>query len=252
MIVLWGQDPTHTPREAVYYFKLTREKGIPVISIDVKQTIKDTVLSDQFIPIKPGTDAAMMVAVAYTLFNENLYNTAYVTANVEPTGFQKFQAYVMGTAPGPDGQSIPRTPAWAAPICGVPAATIQAFAELYAKSSPTFLFYGPGAARKYHGEDPARLAVMLQIMMGNLGVIGGSATFDGIVPFGTAFARPTAPAANYGIVAATYTLPTLLIATGTQTPSTCILDCKQEQSPLHSTKAPLGTQPRTRFRIFRC
>ena len=187
LIVLWGQDPTHSLRNATYYMKLAHEQGVPVIAIDVKYTIKDDVMTDQFIPIKPGTDAAMMVAVAYVLFNENLYNKTYVTANVEPTGFQNFQNYVMGTAPGPDGQSIPRTPAWAAPICGVPAATIQAFAELYAKSTPTFLFFGPGSARIYHGENPARLAVMLQTMTGNIGVLGGSVTFDGILPFSTAF-----------------------------------------------------------------
>ncbi|MGD0510478.1 MAG: molybdopterin-dependent oxidoreductase [Candidatus Micrarchaeaceae archaeon] len=212
LIVLWGQDPTHSLRNATYYMKLAHEQGVPVIAIDVKYTIKDDVLADQFIPIKPGTDAAMMVAVAYVLFNENLYNKTYVTANVEPTGFQNFQNYVMGTAAGPDGLTVPRTPAWAAPICGVPAATIQAFAELYAKSTPAFLFFGPGAAREYHGENPARLAVMLQTMMGSVGVLGGSVTFDTILPFSTAFDRPTPPSANYGITAATYTPPTLLLS----------------------------------------
>jgi anaerobic dimethyl sulfoxide reductase subunit A len=207
LIVLWSLDPTHTPREAVWYYRMAREQGIPVISIDIKYTIKDDVLASQTILIRPGTDSAMMLAVAYVLINESLYNKAYVTANVEPTGFQKFSDYVMGVSDG-----VAKTPTWAQSITGVPAATIQAFAELYGKSSPTYLFFGPGGCRKFHGEDQARLAVILQTMTGNIGVLGGSCTFDGTIPFGTAFDRPTAPSVNYGTVAGTYTAPSLMMS----------------------------------------
>ena len=70
----------------------------------------------------------MMLAVANVLFKENLYNANFVSKYVEPTGFAKWKAYVLGQTAGPDG-AIDRTPEWAAPICGVPAATIRAFAE---------------------------------------------------------------------------------------------------------------------------
>ena len=125
-------------------------------------------------PHQAGTDIAMMLAVAYVLFNENLYDTNFVSTFVEPTGFQKWKDYVMGNSDG-----TPKTPQWAEVICGVPAATIQAFAELYAKSSPVFMRYHWSAARAHGGENNARVPIYLQAMTGNVGIPGSFASCVG-------------------------------------------------------------------------
>jgi anaerobic dimethyl sulfoxide reductase subunit A len=158
---------------------LAREKGMKVVSIEVKYTMTAEALADQWIPIRPQTDMVMMLAVANVLFKENLYDQDYVSKFVEPTGFQKWQDYVLGVTGGPDGV-IDRTPEWAAPICGVPAATIRAFAELYGTTKPAYLMFGLGAGRQSRAMNPARAAVYLQAMTGNIGVIGGSSGCIGL------------------------------------------------------------------------
>ncbi|MGA2874931.1 MAG: molybdopterin-dependent oxidoreductase [Nitrososphaerales archaeon] len=185
-IVFWGNDPAETGgvpwQTTAYYFALAHESGIPAIYIGPRESMTAEVLADQWIPIRPGTDVTMMLAVANVLFKENLYDQTFVAKYVEPTGFTQWKNYVLGVTAGPDG-AIDRTPAWAAPICGVPAETIQAFAELYgsfqghANGKPAWLMFTSGGARAYKGEQPTRVAAYLQWMTGNIGISGGNLSY---------------------------------------------------------------------------
>ena len=133
MIVLWGFEPTITHfgpgHQLAYYIKMAREKGIPVICIDPRYTVAAEVLADQWIPIKPGTDAAMMLAVANVLIKENLYDKKFVEKYVDPIGFEQWRSHIFGEKDG-----IDKTPEWAEKICAVPAETIRGFARLYAQT----------------------------------------------------------------------------------------------------------------------
>ncbi|MBI2088793.1 MAG: molybdopterin-dependent oxidoreductase [Deltaproteobacteria bacterium] len=173
MIVLWGFEPTITHfgpgHQLAYYIKMARERGTPVICIDCRYTVAAEVLADQWIPIKPGTDAAMMLAVANVLIRENLYNKEFVAKYVDQGGFEKWRAYIFGETDG-----IEKTPEWAEKICTVPAETIREFARLYARMKPTWLWKGYGLDRKSRGENTARGAASLQAIMGYWGVAGGS------------------------------------------------------------------------------
>ena len=125
---MWGMDPVVAwfgPTS--YYMQLAHEYGCKTIVIDPRYTQSRRVLADQWIPIRPGTDLAMMLAVAQVLYEEDLIDHEFVEQWVEPTGFEEWRAYVMGE--GEDG--IKKTPEWAAPICAVPADTIREFARLY-------------------------------------------------------------------------------------------------------------------------
>jgi anaerobic dimethyl sulfoxide reductase subunit A len=225
LIVLWGTDPAETGgipwQTSAYYVALAHEQGIPVIAINPRECMSAEILADQWIPIKPGTDIAMLLAVANVLFKQGLYDQNFVSKIVEPTGFAKWQSYVLGQTAGPDG-AIDRTPAWAAPICGVPAATIQAFAQLYgsfqghANGNPCFMWFAQGAARKYKGENPVRAAAYLQLMTGNVGISGGSTTFRDQGNFTSGHSFPsmnynrTAVTSMPGAVASQFTYPALI------------------------------------------
>ena len=125
LIILWANDITtggHISYKGYLLFlALAKEKGIPIIVIDMKYTDAAETWANQWIPIRPGTDMAMMLAVANVLFKENLYNATYVSKFVEPTGFQKWKDYVLGNSSGYDGTNgttspdgaIDRTPEWA-------------------------------------------------------------------------------------------------------------------------------------------
>ena len=97
-ILLWGVDPTTTTQFlGPYYLRLAREKKIPVVAIDCRYTKTAEVLADQWIPIRPGTDMAMILAMCNVLFSENTFDQSFVSSNVEPTGFSKWQDYVTGS-----------------------------------------------------------------------------------------------------------------------------------------------------------
>ena len=79
-------------------------------------------LADQWIPIRPTTDVAMMIAMANVWFKEDLCDHEFIAKHVEPEGLERWKAHVLGQDDGVD-----KTPQWAEGICGVPAETIEAF-----------------------------------------------------------------------------------------------------------------------------
>jgi anaerobic dimethyl sulfoxide reductase subunit A len=129
VIVLWGFDPTvvhHGPaHQFAWFIQLAREKGTPVIIIDPRYTSAAGTLADQWIPIKPGTDHAMFMAMAYVLFQAGLWDREFVARYVEPEGWAKWSAYISGQEDG-----MPKTPEWAEVRCAVPAETIRELALL--------------------------------------------------------------------------------------------------------------------------
>lgn len=172
LIVLWGLDPLVGWYGSVsYYMKLAAERGARIIVIDPRYTNSAETLADQWLPIRPGTDIAMLLAVAYILYSEDIYDHEYVDRWVEPEGFEAWRQYVMGEADG-----IPKTPEWAEPITALPAETIRGFANLYATSKPVHLHFYYAPAKRHLGEYAANAAMLLQAMTGNLSIPGGCET----------------------------------------------------------------------------
>ena len=78
-------------------------------------------LDAEWVPIRPNTDAALMLGMAHTLLSEGLHDADFVARCCN--GFETYADYVLGRA----GQA--RTPEWAEGVCGVPAATIRRLAR---------------------------------------------------------------------------------------------------------------------------
>ena len=171
LIVLWGYNPVFVMNSGIAFNLLqARERGIPIICIEPRYTPTVEVLADQWIPIRPTTDVAMMVAMANVWFKEDLWDKPFVERWVEPEGLKRWMAYVLGTNDGTD-----KTPEWAERLCGVPAPTIREFARLYARSKPVNLNVGLSLGRQFYGENPARAAMYLQALTGNTCIPGGAA-----------------------------------------------------------------------------
>lgn len=173
LIVMWGMDPVVAwfgPTS--YYMQLAHEYGCKVIVIDPRYTQSAELLADQWIPIRPGTDLAMMLAVAQVLYEEDMIDHEFVEQWVDLEGFEEWRAYCMGE--GEDG--IKKTPEWAAPICAVPAETIREFARLYGTTKPVHLQYFYSCAKRHMGDYSAAASMLLQAMTGNLCIPGGCQT----------------------------------------------------------------------------
>lgn len=202
LIVLWGMDPVVDWFGSVsYYMQLAHEYGIKVIVIDPRYTASCEVLADQWIPIRPGTDLAMLLAVTYVLFDEGLCDNEYVDQWMEPVGLAKYQDYIFGKT---DGE--PKTPEWAEGICAVPAETIREFARLYGTTKPVRLQYFYSCAKRHLGEYGAAAAMLLQAMTGNIACPGGCQTGSALPTPG----RIPTPMADFGRAKTDYRVPALI------------------------------------------
>ena len=171
LIVLWGEDPTVGHQGPAHMFawfiKMARERGAKVIIIDPRYSAAAQVLADQWIPIKPGTDRAMYMAMANVLFKEDLWDRDFIEKYVDQPGFEKWRSYVLGVEDGVD-----RTPEWAEEKCAVPAETIRSLALAAATIRPAFLCNHWAVFRKSDGEQSVNAFAALQAMLGYWGTPG--------------------------------------------------------------------------------
>jgi len=168
LIIMWAWNPasTVTGTNTCWYLAQAKEAGAKIIAVDPQYTNTAATFASQWIPILPGTDAAMLIAMAYVMIKEGIYDQNFL--DTFTIGFDRYKDYVLGIEDG-----IPKTPAWAEPITGVPASTIEALAMEYATTKPAALMAGPSPGRTAYGEQYHRAAMVLAAMTGNVGIHGG-------------------------------------------------------------------------------
>ncbi len=171
LIILWGWNPANTigGTNTSWYLAQAKESGTKIITVDPRFTDTGAILSDQWIPIRPATDTAMLIAMAYVIIKDGLHDESFL--NTYTIGFQQFKDYVLGVEDG-----VAKTPAWAEIITGVPARTIGNLAREYARAKPAALLCGIAPGRTAYGEQYHRAASTLAAMTGNVGIHGGDAS----------------------------------------------------------------------------
>ncbi|NJO17328.1 MAG: molybdopterin-dependent oxidoreductase [Thioploca sp.] len=182
LIIMWGWNPAYTFHggNTFYYMRLAKQRGCQFVVVDPQYTDSAAAYNAWWIPIKPNTDAAMLAAMAYYIFVNNLQNQDFISkftqgmdAGTMPfwaRGRENFKDYLLGQY---DGQ--PKSPEWAESICGVSAADIKKLAHLYATTKPAALKASWAPGRNAYGEQYNRMAAALQALTGNIGVLGGCA-----------------------------------------------------------------------------
>jgi anaerobic dimethyl sulfoxide reductase subunit A len=180
-IIMWGWNPAEMRdgTNSDYFVKLAREAGARVVCIDPRHSLSAASLADEWIPIRPGTDTAMMIAMAYIMLAENLYDKDFVrthcvgfdSTQMPVEGAESYSDYILGRVDG-----IPKTPQWAEAITAIPAETIARIAREYATIKPSVLYQGYGMQRRAYGEQVVRAGCVLAAIAGNVGVHGGWAS----------------------------------------------------------------------------
>ena len=168
MILMWGWNPSDTIQSTntTFYLAQAKEKGCKIVSVDPKFTETTGLFADEWIPIRPSTDTAMLIAMAYVMVQEDLYDKAFMDRYT--IGFEQYKNYLLGAE-----DKVLKTPAWAEEITGVPAATTARLARQYAGTKPAAFIGGIAPGRTAIGEQYHRAAMVLAAMTGNVGIHGG-------------------------------------------------------------------------------
>jgi len=168
-IILWGFNPSDTRFDCEIEAILNEcsRKGIKITVIDPRKTRTVKTLGARWIPLKPGSDSAFMLAILSVLIEKELIDRPGLDKYA--FGFDKLESYIRGESDG-----IVKNPLWAEDICGIPAAEIVDFAILYDSLKPTALLPGLSLQRAIGGENADRLGAVLQLATGNAGLRGGS------------------------------------------------------------------------------
>jgi anaerobic selenocysteine-containing dehydrogenase len=159
LIVLWGANPSVTAIHLVPFIQTARQAGAKLVVVDPRVTpmARD---ADLHLPLKPGTDLAVALALHRHLFESGAADQAFLAAHAD--GAERLRE---------------RAAEWtfdrAASVAGVQASTIGAFADLYAAESPALLRCGWGLERNRNGGSAAAAVLALPAVAGKFGVRGG-------------------------------------------------------------------------------
>jgi molybdopterin-containing oxidoreductase family molybdopterin binding subunit len=221
MVILWGGNPAETYFPEMRFILDARDRGAKIVVIG---PLFDATAAkaDQWVPIRPATDAALAMAMIHVIIEEGLYDKDFVMRHtVGPflvRGDTKLflreeEAYrvwdlnanvlsSVGTTSSPalfgsslvDGvtckpafqvlaeRAAYYTPDRAEGITGVPADTIRGLALEYARSKPAAIRMYYGMSRTLNSTLSTRAAITLAAITGNIGLSGGGASIPQITP----------------------------------------------------------------------
>lgn len=186
LVVMFGNSPAETRMggaNAVWDFTRVREavtgRGGAIVNIDYRLNETSSGHPDEWLPIRPGTDAALASAIAYEWIANGKVDKAFLdkycvgydddTMPASAKGQNKsYKDYIMGT--GYD--MVAKTPEWAAPITQISADRIRQLANQIATAKAPFVCQGWGSQRHSNGEDTTRAICMLPVLIGQIGLPG--------------------------------------------------------------------------------
>ena len=178
LIVLDGNNPSWSalgyPNKVLLDAK---RRGAKIIGINPFYNSGLGAIADEWVPIRPATDAALFIACAYHMIENNLQDQEFLDkytvgfdADHMPEGADpkdNFKDYVLGTYDG-----VPKTPEWASEICGTDPEVIRSLATDMATIKPASIFSCSAVTRGFRGEQAAQAFFTLGWMTGNVGKPG--------------------------------------------------------------------------------
>ncbi|MCI8366593.1 MAG: molybdopterin-dependent oxidoreductase [Eggerthellaceae bacterium] len=165
-----------------FNFREARDRGAQFIFIGPSYNVSANMLDAKWIPVKPGTDTALLIGVAYEMLKQDqeagnivdwdFLHTYCVGFDEQsmPEGAKEtenFQGYVLGEYDG-----VPKTAEWASAITGTPVEDIAYLAEALGKDHATILSHGYASARCNGAEDLPQMIMTIAAMGGHFGKPG--------------------------------------------------------------------------------
>jgi anaerobic selenocysteine-containing dehydrogenase len=162
LIIIWTANPANasTPMGTLKRILDAKERGAKLIVIKPEMQ-PDAAKADIWVPLRPGTNAALALGMINVIVNEHLYDEEFVSKWCY--GFDKLVPHIQKY-----------TPEWAARITGLPAEQIKEIARLYAKAKSACILPGNAFDQNVDSNNAVRAVGILIAITGNLDRPGGN------------------------------------------------------------------------------
>ena len=163
VIMVIGANPTDAHPVFASQMKRRLRAGARLIVVDPRQIdlVKSAhVQADYHLPLKPGTNVAVINSLAHTIVTEGLLNEAFVQERCDLKEFQQWRNFICDERNSPEAME---------PFTGLPAADVRAAARLYAKGPNSAIYYGLGVTEHSQGSTMVIGMANLAMLTGNLG-----------------------------------------------------------------------------------
>jgi biotin/methionine sulfoxide reductase len=171
--------------EMAHWLERAARAGVRLVNISPVRGDMPDFANAEWLPIRPGTDTALMLAMAHVLIDEGLADTDFLARCT--VGLDRVRSYVLGEMDG-----VAKTPAWASRETGIPAGRIAELARACA-AQPTMLTAAWSLQRAERGEQPFWMLVALAAMLGQIGRPGCGFSFGHGSMNGMGIARAEVP-----------------------------------------------------------
>jgi formate dehydrogenase major subunit len=165
MLVI-GANPTDGHPVFASRMKQRLRKGAKLIVIDPRRTDlvrTPHIEADYHLPLKPGTNVAILTSLAHVIVSEGLVDEAFVRERCDMDAFQDWAEFVLRPEYAPEA---------IAEVSGVPAELIRGAARLYATGGAAAIYYGLGVTEHSQGSTSVMAIANLAMATGNLGKLG--------------------------------------------------------------------------------
>ena len=154
LIVAWGKNPAETNIQEMAFIDAALDRGAGFIVVDPRKTPTSD-KADILLRPKPGTDAAVALAMAKVIVDNDLVDTDFINRHVK--GYEEFCA------------SLTVTTQEAENISGIPAIQIERTAQIIASTENVTFLVGYGMQRFTNGGQTVRSLISLAVITGNIG-----------------------------------------------------------------------------------
>ena len=156
LIIYWGRQPIYSGpvAPAAHEFLAAKKRGVKIIAIKPSME-PDAGMADIWLPIRPGTDAALALAMLHVVINENFIDHDFVGKWCY--GFAQLKTHVQQYSPQ-----------WAESVTGVSAKQIEEVARLYANCPKAAIDVGNGVEHAASASDAIRAIGILIAITGHL------------------------------------------------------------------------------------
>ncbi len=166
VIMIIGANPTDAHPVFASQMKRRLREGAKLIIVDPRRIdlVKSPHIQAQYhLPLKPGTNVAVINAFAHVVVTEGLLAEEYIKERCEEPAFEQWRKFVAEERNSPEALEA---------VTGVPAADLRAAARLYATGGNAAIYYGLGVTEHSQGSTMVIGMANLAMATGNIGKVG--------------------------------------------------------------------------------